>query len=138
MSVNIAGEKKARVSAARLRKAALTALSVLGRARAGLTIVLADDAKLGRLNRLYRGKKGPTDILSFATGDLADLGDIFISLKQARKKAAKRGMARADYLTLLAVHGVLHLCGFDHERTADAEKMEKKENAIMRKLNVKL
>ena len=138
MSVNIAGEKNASVSAARLRKAALTALSVLGRIRAGLTIVLVGEKKIGGLNRLYRGKKGPTDILSFATGDLTDLGDIFISLKQARKKAAERGMAERDYLTLLAVHGTLHLFGFDHEKPADAEKMEKKENAIMRKLNVKL
>jgi probable rRNA maturation factor len=138
MPVRVLGEKKAKVSAAMVREAAGAALSFLSREGSGMAVVFVDDKKIGRLNKVYRGKSGPTDILSFASGDDDDLGDIFISPASAVRKAEKRSMPYRDYLKLLIVHGTLHLAGFDHHEPAAATLMEKKEKAIIRKLHVEL
>jgi probable rRNA maturation factor len=87
----------------------------------GVSIVLAGDATLRRLNRDFRGKDVTTDVLSFASGaeELPDgsrpLGEIVISVAQAARQAETFGHSLAHELRVLAIHGYLHLLGYDHE-----------------------
>lgn len=96
-----------------------------------LTVCFISDASIARLNRTYRGKSGPTDVLSFpANGHAARrcmclssispsspsyLGDIAISPETARRNAARFGRTLPQELRILMLHGVLHLVGYDHE-----------------------
>ena len=86
-----------------------------------VTILLAGDAEVRRLNARFRGKDATTDVLSFpaAGGALADgsrpLGEIAISVPQAERQAAVAGHSLARELRVLAIHGYLHLLGYDHE-----------------------
>ena len=87
----------------------------------GVTIVLAGDATVRRLNRDFRGKDKTTDVLSFPAGgdELPDgtrpLGEIVISIPQAARQASARGHSLARELRVLILHGYLHLLGYDHE-----------------------
>ena len=87
----------------------------------GVSIVLAGDATLRRLNRDFRGKDVTTDVLSFASGaeELPDgsrpLGEIVISVAQAARQAEAFGHSLARELRVLVIHGYLHLLGYDHE-----------------------
>lgn len=113
------------------------ALDRLDVAAAEITVVLADDALLEELNARYRGQHRPTDVLSFAA-DPADaepgapryLGDIVISVPQAAASALAAGHDRAAELALLAVHGLLHLLGYDDETDAGAAAMTRQEIAL--------
>ena len=88
--------------------------------------MLASDRKVTELNHDYRGKNTTTDVLSFpndrgdALGDPNALGDIVISVEQAQRQAAENGISLDEELKQLILHGVLHLCGYDHE-TDDGE-----------------
>lgn len=111
-----------------------------------LSIALADDATVRALNRDYRGKDKPTNVLSFAEGDSdfpdmpdvpAPLGEIVLALETVLAEAADQGKAAADHLTHLTVHGVLHLLDYDHERgDAEAQAQERLETAILAGLGV--
>jgi probable rRNA maturation factor len=100
---------------------------------AGLTIVIVDDAQIQALNRDYREIDAPTDVLSFAAHEgepsvLPDeaalyLGDVVISFPTASAQAQEAGHTVNDELTLLTVHGCLHLLGYDHAEEADAARM---------------
>jgi probable rRNA maturation factor len=112
----------------RVRLAGERMLEALGRSRAELSVVLCDDDTIHELNRDYRRKDRPTDVLSFAMhegegGDLHPdlLGDVVISVDTARKQAAERGWAIASEVRFLLAHGLLHLLGYDH-RTRDEER----------------
>jgi probable rRNA maturation factor len=113
---------------------------------AELSLVLGDDALLRRLNRDFRGKDKPTNVLAFpagvsagddANGDGALLGDVVVSLETARAEAARERKPLAHHLSHLVVHGTLHLLGYDHERQADALRMERLEVAVLRRLGLK-
>ena len=108
---------------------------------AELSIVLCDDATIHPLNRDYRGKDKPTDVLSFAQreGDFAFLednllGDVIISMETTRRQADERGHSVETELRVLLVHGILHLLGYDHIEDDEAEIMEAKEREILRLL----
>lgn len=103
------------------------------------------DAAIRRLNRDYRGKDAPTDVLSFsmAEGEFGDvnpggvLGDVIISVETAARQAAERDaeLGGVGYdtdleLAFLLAHGVLHLLGYDHEDEAEAREMEAQELAL--------
>lgn len=109
-----------------------------------LAIVLADDGMLRELNRRYRGLDCPTDVLSFsmlepagrkkaAAGDHAELvvGDIYISLERAREQAIAEGHSCEREALLLAIHGLLHLLGYDHDSDDAAAAMQRKEGEIL-------
>lgn len=103
------------VSAVRLRRVLRGAASAL-RVRGELSLVLAGDGLLRRLNRVYRGKDAPTDVLSFpGEGGEAGLGDVVISVKTAARNARGLGRTLAQELDVLALHGFLHVLGYDHE-----------------------
>jgi probable rRNA maturation factor len=110
-------------------------------------VLVTDDAELHRLNRDFRGKDAPTDVLSFADDGAATfvyapdqpryLGDIAISYERALAQAADYGHSTARELAFLAVHGTLHLLGYDHELGApQAALMREREEAVLQYLNL--
>jgi probable rRNA maturation factor len=114
-------------------------------AAAVVDITLADDAEQQRLNRTWRGKDAPTNVLAFPAADPASmpppgapllLGDIVLAFETVRREADEQGKPLADHLRHLVVHGVLHLLGHDHIDSADAVAMEAREIAILAKLGV--
>jgi probable rRNA maturation factor len=81
------------------------------------TCLIAHDSELQRLNRDFRKKDHPTDVLSFPSGKtLGFLGDIAISFQHARTQAAQHGHGLEEEIAILMLHGVLHLLGMDHEK----------------------
>lgn len=124
---------------ASLEVAARAALSGAGyEGEAEVTLVLADDAFVKTLNRDYRYKDKPTNVLSFPQDeeDLPYLGDVIFALETIQKEAKEQGKAFESHLLHLAVHGVLHLIGYDHEDDTQAEEMEALEVEILRGLDI--
>jgi probable rRNA maturation factor len=80
-----------------------------------LTCLITSDAELQRLNREFRRKDYPTDVLSFPSGNGQELGEIAISLDRALEQASRMGHSVEEELRILILHGILHLCGMDHE-----------------------
>ena len=123
MNVAIVARQRARrVPAARLRAfARLVARKAPPTKADAVSIVLAGDASVRRLNRDFRGKDAKTDVLSFSSGvevlpdGTRPLGEIVISVAQAARQAEAAGHSLAVELRLLVIHGYLHLLGYDHE-----------------------
>ena len=88
------------------------------RARGSVTVALVSDQRIRALNRQFRHKDRPTDVLSFAAEERGRLGDIVIAVGVARAQAAEAGQSLGTELRVLALHGLLHLLGYDHERDA--------------------
>lgn len=88
------------------------------RARGGVTVAIVADAGVRTLNRRYRRVDRPTDVLSFPAGERGRLGDIVIAAGVARRQARAAGHSVQAELRVLALHGLLHLLGYDHERDA--------------------
>jgi probable rRNA maturation factor len=106
-----------------------------------ISVLLADDAAIRRLNRDFRGIDKPTNVLSFPStvlpGDVAPaLGDIALAFETCAREADEEGKTLESHLQHLVVHGVLHLLGFDHETDAEAEAMEAREIAILAGLGI--
>ncbi len=101
-----------------------------------VTVLLASDARLETLNRRYRGKARPTNVLSFASADRVYLGDIAIAYGVTAREARESAKSIHDHALHLAVHGVLHLLGYDHETARAARIMEPLETAILAKLGI--
>ena len=141
-------QKKIKVPSGRLRRAAASALSLLGLSSAELSITVTGDRKMRTLNRQYRGVDRTTDVLSFsmleaeeagpsekAGGPPLALGDIVISAPQAMRQAEELGHPLEDELIFLTVHGILHIIGYDHEAgPAEARKMYAKQREVIRLL----
>jgi probable rRNA maturation factor len=120
------------VSAPRLRRVLGAAARAL-RVRGELALVLAGDGLLRRLNREYRGKDKTTDVLSFpGDGGEAGLGDIVISVAKAERNARRFGRSLPQELDVLALHGFLHVLGYDHE--ADDGTMDRLEARLRKRL----
>lgn len=104
-----------------------------------LSILLVDDEKMAELNEEYRGKKGPTNVLSFSMregefGDISPLlGDVVISVETAAREAESASITFDERFSQLLVHGILHLTGYDHEQSSEeAELMEEKSLELLR------
>lgn len=120
--------------------------SVLGRRRpVEVTIVLADDGEVRRLNRDYRGIDKPTNVLSFGGGDAGNrqvpgqpviLGDVILARETVAAEAAAQGKSIADHALHLVIHGVLHLLGHDHKAASDADAMEAIEVELLARFGV--
>ncbi|MCU0684793.1 MAG: rRNA maturation RNase YbeY [Polyangiaceae bacterium] len=119
------------VTAVEVRRRAEKMLDRLGLGPRELSVLLTDDRRIHQLNRDYRSKDRPTDVLAFAMdegdGRGADelLGDVVISLETAARQAAERGREPLDEVTHLLAHGVLHLVGYDHQTDAEHRAMER-------------
>ena len=101
-----------------------------------VTVLLADDVRLKSLNKSFRRKNKPTDVLSFpaATNGEGAAGDIAISIETAGRQAAEHGHSLAEELRILLLHGVLHLAGYDHE--TDQGEMRAREQELRLKLRL--
>jgi probable rRNA maturation factor len=101
------------------------------RARGDVTIALVPDARIRTLNARFRGVAAATDVLSFPAGEPGHLGDIAIATGVARRQARNAGHAFGAELRVLALHGLLHLLGYDHER--DDGRMARVERRLRRR-----
>jgi probable rRNA maturation factor len=101
------------------------------RARGALTIALVPDARVRALNLRYRRQDRPTDVLSFPAGVPGHLGDVVIASGVARRQARDAGHRLRTELRVLALHGLLHLLGYDHER--DGGRMARVEARLRRR-----
>jgi probable rRNA maturation factor len=133
------GWRKPRGLSARLRQAAEAALRACGfKGKSGLTVLLASDARLKELNRDFRGKNKPTNVLSFPAAENPDgyRGDVALAYGVTFREAQAAGKRFADHASHLVVHGVLHLAGYDHIRDSDAKVMEPLEVKILKRLGI--
>ena len=117
------------------RRAAGAALRGTG-ASGTLTVLLADDRELRRLNGEHRGKDKPTNVLSFPGGAAGHLGDIALALGTVRREAEAAGKRPAAHFAHLVAHGALHLLGHDHLSAGEARRMERAEARAMRRLRL--
>ena len=151
-------QRRVRVSISGLEKFLAAARKRLRLAPRSLTVALVTDAQIARWNRAYRGKIGPTDVLSFpADGSQAEpattrkhhqprrpraavrsasdyLGDIAIAPAVALRNSVRFGRAFDREMRILILHGVLHLMGYDHE--SDSGQMDRRENRLRRELGL--
>jgi probable rRNA maturation factor len=114
-------------------------LAAAGRADAELSIVLMGDESIRELNRAYRGKDRPTDVLAFAQAEgrfarLAGplLGDVIVSIPTARRQASTRRRTLLAEVTTLVAHGILHLLGWDHDTAAKSRRMRQETERLCR------
>jgi probable rRNA maturation factor len=111
-----------------------------------VTVVVTSDEAVAELNKQYRDTDGPTDVLSFPAQDPTPgfvvapemdeyLGDIIIALPYTRRQAERVGKSLRDELRLLAIHGTLHLLGYDHAEPEEEAEMWAKQDAILARLS---
>lgn len=111
-----------------------------------ITLLLTDDEQLHSLNKAYRGINAPTDVLSFEAGEKMPgmqeddpyLGDIVISVPMAERQAKEGGHSLKAELQLLAVHGTLHLLGYDHEEPEEKDHMWWAQSSILAQLGAEI
>jgi probable rRNA maturation factor len=123
-----------------IETAAHAAIAAADGPRAGLvSIALSSDNVVSELNGRYRHKPKPTNVLSFPASNGSpdgQIGDIVIAVETVTREASEQGIPLAHHLQHLVVHGVLHLLGYDHETSADAERMEALEIKILSILGI--
>jgi len=104
-----------------------------------VTISLTDDDTVADLNQRFRGKAGPTNVLSFPSPETARpfLGDVILAYGVCTREADEQGKTLAAHLQHLVIHGLLHLQGFDHVGDCDAEVMEARERTLLARLGLK-
>lgn len=108
---------------------------------AGVTVAFVSDRAMRELNRLWRHKRGTTDVLSFPaeqdqfeTADGVSLGDVVISVEQAARQAKENGLTFDEEIAQLILHGLIHLCGYDH--ATDKGEMNRLELRLRKKLGL--
>jgi probable rRNA maturation factor len=135
MSVDIVSRGPARkVSLRRVRLTAGKILALVQQRAAELSLAFVTNKEIENLNRKFRNKPTPTDVLSFPADDYPDgrfLGDVVISVEKAEEQAKDGGWTLDEEIDRLLIHGILHLLGYDHEKS-------RKEAEIMRALERKL
>jgi probable rRNA maturation factor len=110
-------------------------LKHIGREGASATIAFVSDRKSRGLNRTFRGVDRPTDVLSFPSGDGGpNLGDVAVSVERASIQAKQNGLSLEREIAQLILHGLLHLCGYDHE--TDNGEMNQLELKLRRQLKI--
>ena len=146
MSLFIGDEQDEPVDAASLRDLAAAVLAAEGLpAECELALILVSPGQIAEYNRRFMGREGPTDVLAFPLRELEpgrvpppvanepplSLGDVFLCPAQVKRHAAEERVDFEDYLRLLAVHGILHLLGYDHDDRRSARRMEKREGELL-------
>jgi rRNA maturation RNase YbeY len=135
-------QRKRAMDGERWEAFATKVLKVVPAKGAGVTVAFVSDRAMGALNRRWRGKRGTTDVLSFPAGqdefekaaEGAMLGDVVISVERAAEQAAAHGLSFEREVEQLILHGMLHLCGYDHER--DDGEMNALELRLRRRLGI--
>jgi probable rRNA maturation factor len=124
----------------KIKKIALKILELVAEKNTELSLALIGNTEMRRLNAKYRKKNYPTDVLSFPVDGIVPketrlLGDVIISVEKAAEQAEDRGHSFELELITLLIHGVVHLLGYDHERSAkEARAMARVEKRIYRQL----
>jgi probable rRNA maturation factor len=123
-----------------LRRWAQAALAGAGRGVAEVTVRLVDEAESRRLNHHYRGRRKPTNVLSFSydppAGRHGLLGDLVICAPVVAREAAAQGKRLRAHWAHMVVHGIMHLRGFDHVQATDATVMEALETRTLKRLGL--
>lgn len=134
-------QRRVRVDSKRWRAFAEKALEAVPSEGAGVTVAFVSDRLMRELNLRWRGKGGTTDVLSFPSGqeefekgEGSTLGDVVISVEQAARQAAEHGLDFEGEVAQLILHGLLHLCGYDHE--TDSGEMNALELTLRRRLGI--
>ena len=122
-------QRKAKIPNRNWTELANRILERVGRKDSSATIAFVSDSSIRELNRQFRGVDKATDVLSFPAGeDDFELGDIAVSVERAKAQARQNGLSYEGEIAQLILHGLLHLCGYDHE----------KDNGEMNRLELKL
>ena len=137
----VSSQRKVPMDGERWRAFVERALRVVPAGGAGATVAFVSDRAMRELNKRWRGKRGTTDVLSFPAGqeefekgEGLSLGDVVISVEQAGRQAAEHGLEFENEVEQLILHGLLHLCGYDHER--DGGEMNALELRLRRRLGI--
>ena len=110
------------------------ALNVIGKSESSATIAFVSDKRMRELNRQFRGVDKATDVLSFPAEEKFNLGDVAVSVETAAVQAQENGLTLDQEIAQLILHGLLHLCGYDHE--TDNGEMNRLELKLRRRLGV--
>jgi len=113
---------------------AVRALEAIGKSESAATIAFVSDKRIRELNRQFRGVDKATDVLSFPAEEKLNLGDVAVSVDTATVQAKENGLTFDDEIAQLILHGLLHLCGYDHE--TDNGEMNRLEIKLRRKLGI--
>jgi probable rRNA maturation factor len=139
LAVPTRSQKLLRLDSHLLRFRAVRLLRELARSRAELSIALVDDGDIAALNFEHRGKRAPTDVLSFSLleGRHSDhrgalLGDVVIGIETAARQARAAHRSLNDEVARLLIHGTLHLLGWDHQKSEEARLMRAEERRLWR------
>lgn len=134
-------QRKRRVNLKQWREFAERVLHTTGKGQRDATVVFVSDGAIRKLNGQFRGKDYATDVLSFAAHPeefekerRSDLGEVVISLDRAAAQAKENGLTLANEVEQLILHGLLHLCGYDHE--TDNGEMNRLELKLRRQLGI--
>ena len=109
-------------------------LDAIGKSESAATIAFVSDKRIRELNRQFRGIDKPTDVLSFPAEEKLNLGDIAVSIDTAAVQAKENGLTLESEIAQLILHGLLHLCGYDHE--TDNGEMNRLELKLRRRLGI--
>jgi probable rRNA maturation factor len=113
---------------------ATRALDAMGKSEHSATIAFVSDKRIQELNRQFRGIDKATDVLSFPAEEELNLGDVAVSVETAATQARENGLTLDHEIAQLILHGLLHLCGYDHE--TDNGEMNRFELRLRRKLGI--
>lgn len=125
--IDVVNETGRRLILAPLRRGIEAALAQEAASPSEVVVLLADDERIQVLNRDFRHLDEVTDVLTFPSGDAAS-GDLAIAVPYAERQAAKRGVPLRIELAYLAIHGALHLCGYDDHTDAERDEMLRRMN----------
>ena len=133
-------QKKHKISMPTIQQKATDILNALDCHNAELSVLIVDDPQIAILNKKYLRRYGPTNVIAFPmqTDQFSNinpelLGDVVISIETAEKEGKSIGISMEERFTQLLVHGILHLLGYDHEKSEqEADKMEKKSDEILK------
>jgi probable rRNA maturation factor len=133
-------QKIQKISKTQLQTEAQVILNALGSPEGELSILVVDDSQIKTLNQNYLNRPWPTNVIAFPMreGDFSDvnpqlLGDVVISIETAKREALHSGISTEERFIQLLVHGILHLFGFDHEKSEqDTRKMDQKSNELIK------
>ncbi|HVT13703.1 MAG TPA: rRNA maturation RNase YbeY [Fimbriimonadaceae bacterium] len=131
-AVAISNESGRRAPRTLIARAVSTTLALHGRSEEAVSVLIGTDEAIRDLNSRYRGQDEATDVLTFPSDDVpgAPLGDIAIALPYAERQARLRGVSLSQELGYLAIHGTLHLLGFDDEEEGERARMVREMNRV--------
>ncbi len=110
--------------------------------KCSINLKLVDNEEITELNKIYRNKNKPTNVLSFTNEDISksrtnELGDIAISFEFVKQESKEQNKKFNDHVIHMFIHGIYHILGFDHENDSMADAMEEKEILLLEKLQIK-